>query len=105
MPSSRFRAEHMNNEDHPLIGVPLTITKGDKPRTIYPPIRLVDRTQRYIDEVRTPQVRALRRRRPDNRSSSALFLNTQGNTISRTRLTAVFAEAFRAAGVTEPCTT
>ena len=44
--------------------MPLTITKGDKPRTIYPPIRLVDRTQRYIDEVRTPQVRALRRRPP-----------------------------------------
>jgi site-specific recombinase XerD len=91
---------HLDDEDHPLIGVPLTITKGDKPRTIYPPIRLVDRTQRYIDEVRTPQVRALRRRRPDCRPSSALFLNTQGNAVSRTRLTAVFAEAFRAAGVT-----
>ena len=91
---------HLDDEDHPLIGVPLTITKGDKPRTIYPPIRLVDRTQRYIDEVRTPQVRALRRRRPDYRPSSALFLNTQGNAVSTTRLTAVFAEAFRAAGVT-----
>src|SRR5687768_18464516 len=25
---------HLDDEDHPLIGVPLTITKGDKPRTI-----------------------------------------------------------------------
>ncbi|BCG97282.1 hypothetical protein MesoLj131a_61460 [Mesorhizobium sp. 131-2-1] len=31
---------------------------------------------------------------------SALFLNTQGNAVSVTRLTAVFADAFRAAGVT-----
>lgn len=91
---------HLDDEDHPLVGVPLTITKGDKPRTIYPPIRLVDRTQRYIDEVRTPQVRALRRGRPDYRPPSALFLNTQGNVVSKARLTAVFAEAFRAAGVT-----
>ncbi|WP_245277892.1 site-specific integrase [Mesorhizobium sp. L48C026A00] len=91
---------HLDDEDHPLIGVPLTITKGDKPRTIYPPIRLVDRTQRYIDEVRTPQVRALRRQRPDYRPPSALFLNLQGNAVSKARLTAVFAAAFRAAGVT-----
>lgn len=90
---------HLHDEDHPLIGVPLTITKGDKPRTIYPPIRLVDRTQHYIDEVRTPQVRALRRQRRDYQPSSALFLNTQGNAVSTARLTAVFAEAFRAAGV------
>lgn len=69
---------HLDDEDHPLIGVPLTITKGDKPRTIYPPIRLVDRTQRYIDEIHTPQVRALRRQRPDYRAPSALFLNTPG---------------------------
>ena len=90
---------HLDDEDHPLVGVPLTITKGDKPRTIYPPIRLVDRTQRYIDEVRTPQVWALRRQRSNYRSPSALFLNLQGNAVSKTRLTAVFAEAFRAAGV------
>jgi hypothetical protein len=30
------------------IGVALTITKGDKPRTVYPPIRLLDATDRYI---------------------------------------------------------
>ncbi|HDA7269053.1 TPA: site-specific integrase, partial [Staphylococcus aureus] len=90
---------HLDDEDHPLIGVPLTITKGDKPRTIYPPIRLVDRTQRYVDEVRTPQVRALRRNRPGYRPPSALFLNAQGYAVSKARLTAVFAEAFRAARV------
>jgi hypothetical protein len=30
--------------DHPLIGIPLTITKGDRPRRAYVPIRLIDRT-------------------------------------------------------------
>jgi hypothetical protein len=28
---------HLDEEDHPLIGVSLTIAKGDNPRTIYPP--------------------------------------------------------------------
>jgi len=41
----------------------------------------------------------LRRQRSNYRSPSALFLNLQGNAVSKTRLTAVFAEAFRAAGV------
>lgn len=90
---------HLDDEEHPLVGVPLTITKGDRPRTVYPPIRLIDRTQRYIDEVRTPQVRALRRQRSDFRVPSALFLNRQGHAITSARMTAAFARAFRAAGV------
>ncbi|RJT27749.1 transposase [Mesorhizobium waimense] len=90
---------HLDDEEHPLVGVPLTITKGDRPRTVYPPIRLVDRTHRYIDEVRTPQVRALQRRRTDYRPPSALFLNAQGQAITNARMTAAFARAFRAAGV------
>ncbi|MER8753845.1 hypothetical protein NKH57_32455 [Mesorhizobium sp. M1050] len=56
--------------------------------------------QSYINEVRMPQVRALRRQRPDYRPRSALLLNLQGNAVSKTRLTAVFAEAFRGTGVT-----
>jgi len=43
---------HLNDEEYPLVGVPLTITKGDRPRNVYPPIRLVDRTHHYIDEAR-----------------------------------------------------
>ncbi len=66
---------------------------------MYPPIRLVDRTHHYIDEVRVPQVRALRRTQPGYRSPSALFLNRQGQAISCARMTAAFAAAFRAAGV------
>ena len=29
---------HLNDEEYPVVGVPLTITKGDRPRTVYPPI-------------------------------------------------------------------
>jgi integrase/recombinase XerD len=90
---------HLDEDEHPLVGVPLTITKGDRPRTVYPPIRLIDRTHRYIDEVRAPQVRALRRRRSGYRPPSALFLNRQGQAITNARMTAAFAAAFTAAGL------
>ncbi|WP_431225123.1 hypothetical protein ACQ86O_10210 [Serratia sp. L9] len=69
---------HLDDEEHPLISLPVTITKGDRSRTVYPPIRLLDRKQHYIDEVRGPQLRLLRRRQPDHPLPSALFLNTRG---------------------------
>ena len=90
---------HLDASEHPLMGVPLTITKGERPRTVYPPIRLVDRSHRYIDEVRGPLIRALRRRRPDYRPPPTLFLNRNGGPISRARATAAFAAAFGAAGI------
>lgn len=90
---------HLDADQNPLIGVALTITKGDRPRTVYPPIRLVDRMHRFIGEVRTPQIRALRRRRATYRPPDALFLNSQGAAITRERLSAVFNKAFRAAGL------
>jgi integrase/recombinase XerD len=91
---------HLNADEHPLIGMPLTITKGDQPRTVYPPIRLVDRTHHYIEEVRTPLIRAQRRRRPSYRPPAVLFLNRRGGAVTHARLTAMFASAFRAAGLT-----
>jgi site-specific recombinase XerD len=78
----------------PLIGVPLTITKGDRPRTIYPPLRLVDRTHWYIGEER-----AIAARQRSGRRSTALFLTGQGNPVTRQRLTAVFGEAFEKARI------
>ena len=90
---------HVDADQNPLIGVALTITKGDRPRTAYPPIRLIDSTHRYIDEVRAPQTRALRRRHAAYRPPDALFLNSLGAAITRERLSAVFNEAFRAAGL------
>lgn len=90
---------HLDADEHPLIGIPITITKGDYPRTVYPPIRLIDRTHHYIDEIRAPLVRRLRREKAGYRPSSMLYLNSCGRPVSRARLTAAFASAFGAAGV------
>lgn len=85
--------------DHPLIGVPLAITKGDRPRTVYPPIRLVDRTHWYVGEDRAALVRRVRGARPGYRPPASLFLNRNGAGVTRARLTAAFAAAFCAAGL------
>jgi integrase len=90
---------HLDADDHPLVGVGLAITKGDRPRTVYPPIRLLDATHRYIDEVRGPLIRRLRRADRTYRPPSALFLNRRGLAVSRARFTAAMSAAFAAAGV------
>jgi site-specific recombinase XerD len=90
---------HLDIDDHPLIGVGLTITKGDKARTVYPPIRLLDATHCYIDEVRTPLIRRLRRADRPYRAPSALFLNSRGRSVSHARFTAAMSAAFTAAAV------
>jgi len=87
-------------EDTPLVGVPLTITKGDRPRTVYPPIRLIDRTHWYIGEERARIVRQHRRRNPRYRPPPNLLLTTIGTAMTKKRLTALFAEGFAAAGIT-----
>jgi site-specific recombinase XerD len=85
--------------DHPLIGVPLAITKGDRPRTAYPPIRLIDRTHWYIGEDRASLLRRVRCGRLAYRPPMTLFLNRNGASVTRARLTAAFAAAFRAGGL------
>ena len=83
----------------PLIGIPVTITKGDRPRSNYPPIQLIDRTQWYVGEERAALVKSVRRRRPDFRPPPNLFLNRDGNGVTRARLSAAFNAAFQAAGL------
>jgi site-specific recombinase XerD len=90
---------HLDADAHPLIGVGLTITKGDKARTVYPPIRLLDATHRYIGEVRGPLIRKLRRNHASYHPPDALFLNRHGRPIDRGRFSVALAEAFAAAGV------
>jgi site-specific recombinase XerD len=89
----------LDAEDHPLIGVSLAITKGDRPRTAFVPIRLIDRTHWYIGEDRASLVRRIRRSLPEYRPPMSLFLNRHGASITRARLTAAFAAAFQAAGL------
>ena len=86
-------------ESVPLIGVALTITKGARPRTVYPPVRLIDRTHWYIGEDRAALVRKRRRRRASYQTPANLFLNHYGNPVTRARLTAVLAAAFDAAAL------
>jgi len=86
--------------EHPLVGVPLSITKGDRPRTIYPPLRLIDRTHWYCGEHRAMIVRRRRRYDPRYRPPDNLLLNSTGTALSKKRLTALFAKGFAAAELT-----
>ncbi len=90
---------HLDLDRTPLVGLPLTVTKGDRPRTVYPPLRLIDRTHWYIGEERAALIKRLRRARPNYRPPMALFLNAHGTAVTRARLSAAFSAAFRAAGL------
>lgn len=91
---------HLDIDEAPLVGVPLIVTKGDRPRTTYPPLRLIDRTHWYVGEQRAALVKLRRRTRPGYRPSSALFLNSNGDPVSKARFSAAFGAAFQAAGLT-----
>lgn len=88
---------HLDIEQDPLVGVPLTITKGDRPRSVYPPLRLIDRTHWYVGEERAALIKRLRKARPDYRAPAVLFLNSKGDPVTRARLSAAFGAAFQAA--------
>lgn len=90
---------HLSIEQDPLVGVPLTITKGDRPRSVYPPLRLIDRTHWYVGEDRVALIKRLRKARPNYRAPAALFLNSTGEPVTRARLSAAFGTAFRTAGL------
>ncbi len=83
----------------PLVGIDLTITKGARPRTVYPPVRLIDRTHWYIGEDRAALIRKRRRARVAYRPPASLFLNRHGHPVTRARLTAVLSAAFDAAAL------
>lgn len=89
---------HLDIDDDPLVGIALTITKGNRPRTVYPPLRLIDRTHWYVGEQRATLVRR-RGTDPGYRPPSALFLNSSGDPVSRARFSAAFRAAFQAAGL------
>jgi len=91
---------HLDIDQHPLVGVPLSVTKGDRPRTVYPPLRLIDRTHWYVGEQRAALVKRWRRTYPGYRAPSTLFLNSNGDPVSRARFSAAFGAAFQAAGLT-----
>ena len=90
---------HLDLDDDPLVSIPLSVTKGDRPRTVYPPLRLVDRTHWYIGEDRAGLVRRSRRMRRNFRPPPNLFLYGRGDVVTRARLSAAFGAAFQRAGL------
>lgn len=86
-------------EDRTLVAIPLTVTKGSRKRTVYPPLRLIDRTNWYIGEDRAALITRLRRKNPDYVPSNTLFLNRRGQPITKARLSAAFARGFAATGL------
>lgn len=92
-------SHQLSVEDQPLVGIRLRITKGDRPRTVYPPICLIDRTDWYAGEDRARIIRRARARdRHDYRRLPNLLLTAHGTALSGKRLTAISPRALPTPG-------
>jgi integrase len=80
------------SDDHPVVPIRLETAKGGKPRHIYPPLALIDRTHAYVREERALAARSRRR-------GEVLFLTDDGRPLTPRRIGAIFAEACRRVGV------
>jgi integrase len=89
-------ADSVRSEDRPVIPIRLEATKGAKPRHIYPPLALIDRTRAYVREERALAVRFGKR----GEAEPALFLTDHGRALTPRRIGAAFADACKRAGVT-----
>lgn len=83
----------------PVVPIRLDTTKGGRPRQVYPPLPLVDRTHAYLREERAAAVRRAGRRASEYREPAALFLTGRGEPMTPRRVGAMFAAAARSAGV------
>lgn len=83
-------------EDKPVIPIRLETAKGGKPRHIYPPLALIDRTHAYVHEERAVAVRRSGKRGCE---SARLFLTDDGRALTPRRIGAVFSAACKRAGV------
>jgi integrase/recombinase XerD len=78
----------------------ITETKGLKPRVLFVPMRLIDRTNRYIAATRAQTIRKLasERRTLTVDASRAVFVSASGNRLSARRIQKVFRDAADSAG-------
>jgi site-specific recombinase XerD len=83
------------SEDRPVIPIRLETAKGAKPRHIYPPLALIDRTGAYVREERALAVRFSKR----GDAEPALFLTDDGRVLTPRRIGAVFSAACKRASV------
>jgi len=82
-----------------LTCVKLCTTKGNKPRRVYPPLPLLDRTRAYMREERGVAVKAARTRDSRYLEPSTVFLTQSASPMTPRRVGAMFSVAARRAGV------
>ena len=78
----------LRERESQLVEIRLTVTKGDRPRSVHAPLRLIDETQRYIEGARAEAEKARR-----GKKSNQLFLGPSGAPISPDRTSKKFHEA------------
>jgi integrase len=79
----------------PFVAVPI-VGKGGRRRSLQVPLAIIDSTNRYINEWRSPM---LRRRGVEPTSTSALWIGVAGKSVTSKSLTKRFALACRKASV------
>lgn len=82
-----------------LCRVQITTTKGSKPRDIYPPLPLVDRTRAYIREERAVLVARKKRSNSSYEEPKTIFLRASGSQMSPRNVGEMFAAGAARAGL------
>ena len=75
--------------DGQLVEIQLTVTKGQRPRRVYAPLELIDRTHRYIEG---PRAKAAKGRR--SKAREPLFLGVRGAPVTHDRASKAFRKAY-----------
>jgi|CXWL01.1.fsa_nt_gi site-specific recombinase XerD len=86
-------------DEAPVQPVLLDVTKGGRPRYVYPPTPLMDRTRAYVREERAVFVRRAIERNAAYVEPAALFLTEWGAPMTPRRVGATFSRACRALAV------
>jgi site-specific recombinase XerD len=84
-----------------LSAIPLTITKGSKPRRAFPPKRLLIWTDRYVAEERTRTIKQARQRNRAYTAPGHLFLTKTGKPVYKRRIIEEISKTFTRVGAPE----
>jgi site-specific recombinase XerD len=79
-----------SNRDDQLPALDITVTKGAKRRTIYPPRLLLDRTWDYIREERSANIRRTRMKQPTYIEPGNVFITRNAKPLTPRRVGAAF---------------
>ena len=81
-----------------LMVINITVTKGNKPRNIYPSLRLLDRTNDYISEERAAIIKR-QHKTAGYVAPAALWLSREGRPLSKSAINKSFRAACAKAGI------